>query len=135
MNRKRRRSIFFPQFFGILLHAVISKAIAATRPLIDFDLSANVLVECQQTFVFHAPITPPNTFQTPYILSDCTGPSSGASVSASLHREPRRSPRIKGRAMFVNSIPIEVVGDAYHIAANYLTRTVTAKAGYLPTVA
>jgi hypothetical protein len=25
--------------------------------------------------------------------------------------------------MFVNSIPIEVVGDAYHIAANYLTRT------------
>jgi hypothetical protein len=37
--------------------------------------------------------------------------------------------------MFVNSIPIEVVGDAYHIAANYLTRTVTAKGGYLPTVA
>lgn len=36
--------------------------------------------------------------------------------------------------MFVNSIPIEVVGDAYHIAANYLTRTDTAKAGYLPTV-
>jgi hypothetical protein len=25
--------------------------------------------------------------------------------------------------MFINSIPVDVVGDAYHIAANYLKKT------------
>ena len=43
---------FFAKPLGILLHAVASKAIASTGPIIQFNLPPNVLIKCQKTFVF-----------------------------------------------------------------------------------
>ena len=43
---------FFAKPLGILLHAVTSKAIASTGPIIQFNLPPNVLIKCQKTFVF-----------------------------------------------------------------------------------
>jgi hypothetical protein len=42
---------FLAKFVGILLHAVTSKTMPPARSSIEVDLSPNVLVKCDQTFV------------------------------------------------------------------------------------
>jgi hypothetical protein len=113
---------FFAQFVGVLLHALANEPVSTAQLRIQMDLPPDIFIERQKALILglgEIHFTPRNKNPERFY------PASGCRPAPRYvgNRTGTKSPSSELSAMSINSVHVDVVGDAYHIAANYLKKT------------